>query len=80
MPTVLRSGPYRFYFWSNDSGEPPHVHVDRDDQSVKFWLDPVQLAKNLGFSEHEVNNIQSIVIEQRTLFLERWNEFFSSSG
>jgi uncharacterized protein DUF4160 len=80
MPTVLRSGPYRFYFWSNDSGEPPHVHVDRDDQSVKFWLDPVQLAKNLGFREHEVNNIQSIVIEQRTLFLERWNEFFSSSG
>ena len=80
MPTVLRSGPYRFYFWSNDSGEPPHVHVDRDDQSAKFWLDPVQLAKNVGFREHEVNDIQSIVIEQRTLFLERWNEFFGGSG
>lgn len=80
MPTVLRSGPYRFYFWSNDSGEPPHVHVDRDDQSAKFWLDPVQLAKNLGFREHEVNDIQSIVIEQRTLFLERWNELFGGSG
>jgi hypothetical protein len=80
MPTVFWSGPYRFYFYSNDSNEPPHVHIDRDDLSAKFWLDPVQLAKNLGFRDHEVNKIQSIVIEQRTRFLEAWNEFFSGSG
>jgi hypothetical protein len=38
MPTVLRIGPYRFYFVSHDMDEPPHVHVDRDDESAKFWL------------------------------------------
>ncbi len=50
MPTVLRSGPYRFYFYSHEPNEPPHVHVDRDDVSAKFWLDPVQLAANLDFA------------------------------
>src|SRR6266851_10017378 len=50
MPTVLRIGPYRIYFVSHDLNEPPHVHVDRDDQSAKFWLAPVALARNLGFN------------------------------
>jgi len=30
MPTVLRKGPYRVYFFSHDMTEPPHVHVDRE--------------------------------------------------
>ena len=30
--------PYRLYFYSHEPNEPPHVHVDRDDQSAKFWL------------------------------------------
>jgi len=48
MPTILRSGPYRLYFYSHEPNEPPHVHVDRDDLSAKFWLDPVTLARNSG--------------------------------
>ncbi len=59
MPTVLRSGPYRFYFYSHEPNEPPHVHVDRDDLSAKFWLDPVGLARNFGFTAREVNALQS---------------------
>lgn len=55
MPTVLRFGPYRFYFYSHEPNEPPHVHVDRDDLSAKFWLDPVALARNLGFNARELN-------------------------
>jgi hypothetical protein len=43
MPTVLREGPYRFYWYSHEPGEPPHVHVDRGDYSAKFWLRPVAL-------------------------------------
>ncbi len=49
MPTVLRSGPYRVYFFSHESNEPAHVHIDRDQASCKFWLSPVTLASNLGF-------------------------------
>jgi hypothetical protein len=50
MPTVLRTGPYRFYFYSHETNEPPHVHVQRDARSAKFWLRPVGLAHNFGFA------------------------------
>jgi len=80
MPTVLRIGPYRFKFYSHEPNEPPHIHVDRDDLSAKFWLNPVQLAKNFGFSGQEVGKIQSIVVSHRAEFLEAWNEFFNDNG
>ncbi len=79
MPTVLRSGPYRFYFYSHEPNEPRHIHVDRDDLSAKFWLDPVQLAANFGFRAHELRTVQSMVIESMPLFLEAWNEFFGNN-
>ena len=44
MPTVLRAGPYRFLFYSSDAEEPPHVHVERDENSAKFWLSPEELG------------------------------------
>jgi hypothetical protein len=80
MPNVLRVGPYRFYFYSHEPDEPPHVHVDRDDLSAKFWLETVQLARNLGFRAHELRAIQSIVEQRRQELLEAWNEFFGING
>jgi len=76
MPTVLRSGPYRIYFVSHDLNEPPHVHVDRDDQSAKFWLTPVALARNLGFSATELRRVQRLVEEHEPRLLEAWHEYF----
>src|SRR5271157_1044214 len=80
MPTVLRSGPYRFYFYSHEPNEPSHVHVDHDDLSAKFWLDPIGLARNFGFSAHEVNTVQSLVETNQQVLLEAWNGYFGSSG
>jgi hypothetical protein len=34
MPTVLRLGPYRFFFYAGDGEEPLHVHVERDDSEA----------------------------------------------
>jgi hypothetical protein len=79
-PCRLYSGPFRFYFYSHEPDEPPHIHVDRDDVSAKFWLDPVQLAANFGFRAHELREIQSKVAEHRDKFLESWNEFFGLGG
>ena len=76
MPTVLRSGPYRVYFYSHEPGEPPHVHVDRDDESAKFWLEVIGLARNLGFSARELRRVEAIVTEHRGHLLEAWHEFF----
>src|SRR6266508_860058 len=80
MPTVLRSGPYRFYFVSHDLHEPPHVHVDRDDDSAKFWLAPVALASNLGFTTVELRRIQRLVVEHEPRLLEAWDEYFGGSS
>jgi hypothetical protein len=76
MPTILRDGPYRVYFFSHEPSEPPHVHVDRDDQSAKFWLAPVSLARNLGFSPAELREVQRLVERHEARLLEAWHEYF----
>lgn len=78
MPTVLRVGSYRLYFYSHEPNEPPHVHIDRDRDSVKFWLLPVSLARNIGFSAKELRNIEKIVRDNQEILLEAWNDYFGS--
>jgi hypothetical protein len=80
MPTVLQSGPYRFYFYSHEPNEPPHVHVDRDDLSAKFWLQPVGLARNFGFSAKELRRIQKLVIQHQAVLLEAWHGYLGADG
>jgi hypothetical protein len=58
--------------------KPPHIHVDRDDLTAKFWLDPVALASSIGFSPRELRTIQMLVIEHRTTLLEAWNGYFGA--
>lgn len=72
MQTVLRVESYRVHFYSHEPNEPPHVHVDRDDQSAKFWLDSVALARNLGFSPRELRRIERILRERESDLLEAW--------
>lgn len=76
MPTVLRVGPYRFFFYSSDRDEPPHIHVERDDNVAKFWLDPVRLQSSGGFSRAEINKIAKLVADHQIELLEAWNEYF----
>lgn len=78
MPTVLRLGPYRFYFYSGDAFEPPHVHVERDDNRAKVWLDPVRLQESAGFRRPELNRIVALVAEHREVLLRAWHEFFGT--
>ncbi len=78
VPTVLRIGPYSFVFFSSDLPEPPHIHVKRDRSIAKYWLDPVALAKNRGFAEHELNRIESLVVQNREALLEAWHDYFGA--
>jgi hypothetical protein len=77
MPTVLRSGPYRFFFYAGDRDEPPHIHVERDDNKAKFWLEPVRLQNSGGFSRNEIGRITRLVDENREDLLRSWNEYFN---
>ncbi|HET6889679.1 MAG TPA: DUF4160 domain-containing protein [Pyrinomonadaceae bacterium] len=76
MPTVLTTGPYRFFFYSGDRNEPPHVHVERDNNVAKFWLDPVSLQWSGGFNRTELGRIQKLVTEHQANLLEAWNAYF----
>ena len=76
MPTALRSGPYRCFFYAGDREEPPHIHVERDVNVAKFWLDPVRLAGSGGFRSAEIGRIQRLVVEHREHLLRSWYEFF----
>lgn len=76
MPTILRIGAYRFYFYSHEPNEPPHIHIDRDNLTAKFWLQSVSLAQNIGFPAKELRKLQSMVIENQTQLLEAWYEYF----
>ena len=80
MPTSLRVGPYRFFFYAGDRGEPPHTHVARDEKEAKFWISPVRLAWNGGFSGSELRKIEKITEENEPQLKESWNEFFNSSN
>lgn len=78
MPTVFREGPYRFFFYSGDRDEPPHVHVERNDCEAKFWLDPVRLERSRGFSGKDLNRIQEIIQDNQATLMGSWNEFFGN--
>jgi hypothetical protein len=76
MPTALRSGPYRFYFYAYDCGEPRHMHVDRERKSAKFWLDPVvSLAENHGYSRAELRDIDRLTRENLERLRNEWDAF-----
>ena len=78
MPTVLRIGPYRFYFYSADGSEPPHIHVERDGLIAKFCLNPVRLARSGGFGPTELREIERLASENTQLLQEAWNEYLGA--
>lgn len=78
MPTVLLLAGYRFFFYSLEGNEPPHIHVERGDEVAKYWLSPVELAESHGFRSHELKRVRAMVIEHRNTFLEAWHVHFSN--
>ena len=74
MPAVLRIGRYRFFFFSNEGDEPPHIHVKAAEHEAKFWLDPVSLETNYGFRSRDLNEIERLIREHQDELLEAWNE------
>lgn len=78
MPTVLRYAGYRFFFYSGENNEPPHIHVEFDDKLAKFWLEPLELASSKRFRAHEITVVRTLVLEHKKMFLEAWHEHFNS--
>ena len=77
MPTIYREGPYRFFFNSREETR-IHVHVESPDGNAKFWLEPVALAKNRRFRQHELKRIERLVRRHQPQLLEAWHDYFGA--
>jgi hypothetical protein len=78
MPSVFRYKGYRFFFFSNESAEPRHIHVESDDNHAKFWLEPLDLAKSVAYKERELSGIRELIEDNIQLFRAVWDAHFSS--
>ena len=76
LPTVFWSGPYRFFFYSADRDEPPHVHIEREKSGAKFWLNPVRIEGSRGFNRAEIRRIERLVADNAAFLLRAWYEYF----
>jgi len=76
MPTVLRVGPYRFFFYASDRDEPAHVHIEREDNVAKYWLDPVRLQRSGGFARVELKRVEGIIEQHHRELMEAWHDYF----
>lgn len=79
MPTVLRIEGFRFFFYSREGTEPPHVHVEKGDGEAKFWLRPVSLDWSSGLKVQELSRAETIVVENRDRLEAKWREHFGKA-
>jgi hypothetical protein len=77
VPTVLRVDGYRFFFYSNEGNEPPHIHVQKAEKYAKIWLAPIQVAESIGYTSKELQRIQNIITEHLELLRKAWHEHFT---
>lgn len=72
MPTILVAGAHRFFFFSRENNEPPHIHVETAENAAKFWLSPIELSWAVGYNSKEIRQIRELVEQHKDLFLEKW--------
>ena len=76
MPAIKIPGPYKIKFYSNETDEPPHVHVKRERMIAKFWIGPVSLAGNRGFAGHELQKIEKLIRKHEHEIQAAWDKHF----
>lgn len=76
MPTLLRAEGYRFFFFSNEAGEPPHVHVEKASGYAKLWLEPLRFDDSKGFNPSQMRRVRELVEEHRDEFIAAWHQRF----
>lgn len=77
MPTIFIINGFRFYFFSNEGSEPVHVHIEKGDNTAKFWLEPIELAYSYGFNSKEISRIRKLIIDNIETIKTKWNEHFN---
>ena len=76
MPTLLTIQRIRFFFYSRENDEPPHVHFEKGKAFGKAWLNPVIVAYWPGLKTSEKRLILQTIIANAVLFNQKWYEYF----
>ena len=76
VPTVLKVGSARLFFYANETNEAPHVHVQTPHGKAKFWLRPVRIAGASELSAHELRRLARIVETHENDLWKAWHGFF----
>jgi Domain of unknown function (DUF4160) len=77
-PTVFRSGPFRFFFFSREETR-LHVHIQSADGEAKFWLEPdVELAQSYNLGSRDLQRIRELVLEHKDEIQDAWKRHFGS--
>jgi hypothetical protein len=74
MPVVLRVHGYKFWFYEADLGEPPHIHIGKDGNEAKFWLNPVRVARVGRFRQVDLAEIERIIGENQAFLINAWEK------
>jgi hypothetical protein len=81
MPTVFSEGGFRFFFYSKDIGERPHVHARNGDGEVKIWLDSFEAKRIRGAMKGEdVAGAVTIARRRRDEIVGKWEEMVRRGG
>lgn len=78
MPTVLKTYGLRFFFFSNESPETPHIHVEKNNAYAKYNLDPVEHVSSFAFTANELSQVRTLIQQHQTLFLTKRDELYSA--
>lgn len=70
-------GGISLFFYSDEGGEPAHVHGEEGNKSAKFWLAKAELARAGNFKGYELASIRKLVIAYKDELMEAWNVHFT---
>lgn len=78
MPTILFIMGWRFFFYSNESNEPMHIHCQKAEKECKYWMDSELFDLEEAYSYQMTNKdkrlVKSIIFEYFSYIEDEWNK------
>jgi hypothetical protein len=82
VATILLVLGWRFYFYSNEGTEPPHIHGRKGDAECKYWLRPelyeIEEAWSYNLTPRLRREARKIIFDHFDLLVEEWKKRFGS--
>ncbi len=80
MPTILLVLGWRFFFFSNEGNEPPHVHAHKGETECKYWLKSelyeIEEAWSHNLTPRLRREVRRIIFDHFDLIVGEWEKSF----